>query len=122
MRDSWRTDKPPEEREKYLVQLQAPVGYMMICEWSNTYYFTNEVMGEWHWKGLPQYVQQSDVIAWKLLPEPYAPKNQQKSIIFDEDTADCPTCGFTFEQFKTPWGAQYCPQCGQRLYWEDYES
>lgn len=117
MRDGWRTDKPPDEYEKYLVQIRSPFGYMMICTWTNTYYFGHKVISDWHWT-LPQYTSQEDVIAWRPLPEPYDPMGKTKSVIYGDGTAKCPTCGYTFEEYKIPWEESYCPHCGQKLDWE----
>lgn len=34
------------------------------------------------------------------------------------DLAECPKCGFTFEDGDGCWESTYCPNCGQRLDWE----
>lgn len=35
------------------------------------------------------------------------------------DLAECPKCGFPFEDGDQDWESNYCPQCGQRLDWSD---
>ena len=34
------------------------------------------------------------------------------------DVATCPACGYEFEEGCAPWGARYCPHCGQALDWD----
>lgn len=115
MRDDWRTNKPPDEREKYLVQLKAPAGYIMICEWSNIYYFGHKITDEWHWN-LPQYTRQEDVIAWRALPEPYNPARKKGNweiyVIsgIDGEGCMCSICGSEgLPNYK------FCPSCGAEM-------
>ena len=37
------------------------------------------------------------------------------------DIATCPKCGYAFEEGCIPWGAPFCPNCGQALKWEGEE-
>ena len=34
------------------------------------------------------------------------------------DTAECPTCGYAYEEDDKDWQLPYCPNCGQALKWE----
>lgn len=34
------------------------------------------------------------------------------------DSAECPECGYTYEESDKEWGEPYCPHCGQLLDWE----
>lgn len=33
------------------------------------------------------------------------------------DIAQCPSCGFEYEEGDYIWGETYCPHCGQKLKW-----
>ena len=35
------------------------------------------------------------------------------------DIAQCPNCEYEFEEGCVPWGAPFCPNCGQPLKWEE---
>ncbi len=35
------------------------------------------------------------------------------------DTAFCPNCEHEFEEDSENWGCEYCPNCGQKLRWEE---
>lgn len=115
MRDGWRTDKPPDECKKYLVQIRSPFGYMMICRWTNIYYFGHKVISNWHWE-LPQYTSQEDVIAWRELPEPYEPtrgKGYWEIYVIsgiDGEGCRCSLCG----NEGTP-HYNFCPTCGAKM-------
>ena len=37
------------------------------------------------------------------------------------DIAHCPNCDYEFEEGLEPWGRNYCPECGQRIRWEQEE-
>ncbi len=55
-------------------------------------------------------------------------KQIPKKVIFESDgysdgnpvydLAECPKCGFPFEDGDQDWESSYCPNCGQRLDWE----
>lgn len=34
------------------------------------------------------------------------------------DSAECPKCGYTYENGDNAWGEPYCPHCGQLLNWD----
>ena len=34
------------------------------------------------------------------------------------DGAECPNCGYGYEENDSAWKEPYCPHCGQRLNWE----
>ena len=34
------------------------------------------------------------------------------------DQAECPECGFVYDESDWIWQEPYCPHCGQRLVWE----
>lgn len=34
------------------------------------------------------------------------------------DTAECPNCGYEYEESDRDWGLPFCPNCGQSLNWE----
>jgi hypothetical protein len=34
------------------------------------------------------------------------------------DMAECPNCGYEYEEGDKDWGLPFCPNCGQRLDWE----
>lgn len=34
------------------------------------------------------------------------------------DMAECPNCGYEYEQGDKDWKEPYCPRCGQHLDWE----
>ena len=34
------------------------------------------------------------------------------------DMAECPNCGFDYEESDAIWKEPYCPHCGQALDWE----
>lgn len=33
------------------------------------------------------------------------------------DSAECPSCGYIFDENDNIWGEPYCPHCGQALDW-----
>ena len=33
------------------------------------------------------------------------------------DTAECPSCGYMFDEDDSVWGEPFCPHCGQELEW-----
>lgn len=33
------------------------------------------------------------------------------------DSAECPECGYEYEESDKAWGEPYCPHCGQLLNW-----
>lgn len=35
------------------------------------------------------------------------------------DIAKCPNCEYEFEKDFEPWGAPFCPNCGQPLKWDE---
>lgn len=35
------------------------------------------------------------------------------------DIAKCPNCEYEFEEGCVPWRAQFCPNCGQPLKWDE---
>ena len=37
------------------------------------------------------------------------------------DMAECPTCGYKYENGDKDWGLPFCPSCGQKLNWEREE-
>ena len=37
------------------------------------------------------------------------------------DVAYCPICNVCFENGDDNWGKNYCPECGQKLKWEEEE-
>ena len=37
------------------------------------------------------------------------------------DMAECPTCGYEYEDGDKDWGLPFCPNCGQALLWESEE-
>ena len=37
------------------------------------------------------------------------------------DMAECPVCGYEYEDGESVWGEPYCPHCGQALKWEGDE-
>lgn len=37
------------------------------------------------------------------------------------DMAECPRCGYEYEEGDKDWGKPYCPECGQALLWEAEE-
>ena len=46
----------------------------------------------------------------------------KKVEVYDDDCrADCPVCGYTFENNVNDWGCKYCQDCGQALDWSDTE-
>ena len=65
MRIGWRTDKPPEERDDYLVTYDN--GSLDICQWTNVNPFWTHKTTDWHWRP----AQYCKVVAWMPLPEPY---------------------------------------------------
>lgn len=34
------------------------------------------------------------------------------------DTAECPSCGYMFDEEDSVWKEPFCPHCGQRLTWK----
>jgi len=34
------------------------------------------------------------------------------------NTAECPNCGYKYEEGDKDWGKSFCPHCGQALKWE----
>jgi len=34
------------------------------------------------------------------------------------DSAECPSCGYIYEEDDGVWGEPYCPHCGQALDWD----
>lgn len=34
------------------------------------------------------------------------------------DTAECPSCGYMFDEDDSVWKEPFCPHCGQELEWE----
>lgn len=54
-------------------------------------------------------------------------KPERKSVIYYEDgycdgcmvydTAECPSCGYIFDEDDLVWKAPFCPHCGQELEW-----
>ena len=34
------------------------------------------------------------------------------------DMAECPNCGYEYENGDKDWGLSFCPSCGQKLNWE----
>lgn len=32
--------------------------------------------------------------------------------------AECPNCGYSYEEDDKDWGLKFCPNCGQSLNWE----
>lgn len=34
------------------------------------------------------------------------------------DMAECPNCGYEYEESDKDWGLSFCPNCGQSLNWE----
>ena len=34
------------------------------------------------------------------------------------DSAECPSCGYIYDEFDYVWGQPFCPHCGQALDWE----
>ena len=34
------------------------------------------------------------------------------------DMAECPSCGYEYEDGDKDWGLTFCPNCGQHLIWE----
>lgn len=34
------------------------------------------------------------------------------------DMAECPNCGYEYEEGDKDWGLLFCPNCGQSLNWE----
>ena len=34
------------------------------------------------------------------------------------DSAECPRCGYIYEEDDGVWGEPYCPHCGQALDWD----
>lgn len=38
------------------------------------------------------------------------------------DMAECPNCGYEYEEGDKDWGLPFCPNCGQSLNWESEES
>ena len=37
------------------------------------------------------------------------------------DMAECPNCGYEYEEGDKDWGLSFCPNCGQSLIWESEE-
>lgn len=37
------------------------------------------------------------------------------------DMAECPNCGYEYEDYDKDWGLPFCPNCGQALKWEGEE-
>jgi rubrerythrin len=37
------------------------------------------------------------------------------------DMAECPNCGYEYEDSDKDWGLPFCPNCGQNLNWESEE-
>jgi len=37
------------------------------------------------------------------------------------DYANCPSCGYSYEEGDKDWGKHFCPRCGQALNWEILE-
>lgn len=33
------------------------------------------------------------------------------------DQAECPNCGYIFDDNEHSWGGKICPECGQAIYW-----
>ena len=65
MRVSWKTEKPPNEEDYYLVQYDS--GIMDVIRWTNrSMLFTNQTT-DWHWIAK----QYCNVIAWMPLPKPW---------------------------------------------------
>ena len=60
-------------------------------------------------------------------PKPTNEKTLLK-VIYNEDMtmAECPICGFEYEDTDGIWGESFCPRCGQQLSWDedfdDYET
>lgn len=54
-------------------------------------------------------------------------KHKSKSVIYHGDvyadgcmvydTAECPSCGYIFDEDDLVWKAPFCPHCGQELEW-----
>ena len=33
------------------------------------------------------------------------------------DEAECPNCGYHYDEDVEPWGKPFCPECGTELIW-----
>ena len=73
MRIGWRTDKPPDEKEEYLVQVED--AYMVVGVWTDVNPIWTDLTTDWHWSRIPQY---SNVVAWMPLPEPYKEEQEHE--------------------------------------------
>lgn len=61
----------------------------------------------------------------KLLP---SVKQEPKTVLYSGDgyadgymvydMAECPNCGYEYEEGDKDWGLPFCPNCGQSLNWE----
>ena len=38
------------------------------------------------------------------------------------DMAECPNCGYEYEEGDKDWGLPFCPNCGQSLDWESEDA
>jgi len=72
---------------------------------------------------IEHYDEVKNVISQKTPNE-----NPILKVVYNEDMtmAECPICGFEYEDTDGIWGEMYCPRCGQRLSWDedfdDYET
>lgn len=56
-------------------------------------------------------------------------KREQQEVIYSGDgyadgmmvydIAECPSCGYKYEDSDKDWGESFCPHCGQSLKWEE---
>lgn len=63
------------------------------------------------------------ILEWMLNPEP-----KMKPVFTSDgyedgnpvyDVAECPRCGYIFEDTDKVWGEPFCPHCGARLMWDE---
>lgn len=54
-------------------------------------------------------------------------KQEPKTVIYSGEyfdgyraygMAECPNCGYSYEEDDKDWGLKFCPNCGQSLNWE----
>ena len=75
--------------------------------------------GYCHWSNIPAELAK--------LP-PVTPQQEQKTVLYSGDgyadgymvydMAECPKCGYEYEEGDKDWGLSFCPNCGQSLNWE----
>ena len=85
MRIEWRTDKPPDEIERYLITDQS--GDIDLAKWSDAYATKDGIVrtGKYRWiRKIPESIP----VAWMPAPTPYKPDKTQAIAEFIENATE----------------------------------